>query len=483
MSELTKMGAAKLGALVDRHELTATEVLEAHLKQIESVNPNINAITDLRADEAREQAEAIDRKRGSPQRVRGSLTGVPITVKSSIAAKGFRYECGTRLRAGKVADRDAALVSKLRKSGAIILGTTNVPEFLMAYETDNALYGRTNSPLNPDYTPGGSSGGCAAAVASGCSAGSFGSDAGGSVRVPAHFCGLYGFKPTPGMISRDGHWPPVGGPSTILAGVGPITRTAADLQEMFEWAMFTRWDHPHADICTLPDHESVPLHEVAVLRHCKIGWLDHAWNSPVTPETRTAVHDAVRALEDRGFKTERIELPELDEAQTVWWQLFGICLKSLIEDSIPSDYELHPLSYDAMATDAEEAGFGRLDLLKAWIAQDKMRLEMLQRMRKYPFLLCPVASVPAFRHGQREWSIEGQKVRYPEIFAYSQVFNVLGFPAATVPAGKSSDGMPIGVQLVAGPNDDRCLMSVMLELDAGLHGTVGAEPWKHGWDL
>lgn len=482
MSELTEMGAAELGSLVDRHELTASEVLEAHLKQFESVNPKINAITDLHADEAREQAEAIDKNRGSPQFVRGSLTGVPITVKSSIAAKGFRYECGTRLRAGEVADRDAVLVSKLRKSGAIIVGTTNVPEFLMAYETDNALYGRTNSPLNPDYTPGGSSGGCAAAVASGCSAGSFGSDAGGSVRVPAHFCGLYGFKPTPGMISRDGHWPPVGGPSTILAGLGPITRTAADLQKMFGSTMFTRWDDPQNDISTLPDHESVPWHEIDVLRYCKIGWFDHAWNTPVTPETRNAVQNAVRALEDRGFETERIELPELDEAQTVWWQLFGICLKSLIEDSIPSDYKLHPLSYDAMASDAEEAGFGRLDLLKAWIAQDKMRLKMLQRMRKYPFLLCPVASVPAFRHGQREWSIEGQTVRYPNVFAYSQVFNVLGFPAATVPAGKSSDGMPIGVQLVAAPHEDRCLLSVLLELDAGLHGTAGAEPWKRDRD-
>ena len=475
MSELTQMGATELGVLVDKRELSASEILEAHLKQIESVNPKINAITDLQADKAREQAEAIDRKPGDGLIYKRSLTGVPMTVKSSIAAKGFRYECGTRLRTGEVADRDASLVSNLRQSGAIILGTTNVPEFLMAYETDNALYGRTNSPLDPAFTPGGSSGGCSAAVASGCSAGSFGSDAGGSVRVPAHFCGLYGLKPTPGMIPRDGHWPPVGGPSTILAGLGPIARTAADLQEMFEVTMFSNFDEGGTDICTLPNHESVPWHYIDILRDCMIGWFDHAWNTPVTAETRNAVQNAVRALQDRGFKTERIELPELEEAPTVWWQLFGICLKSLIEDSVPSDYEMHPLSYDAMATDAEEAGFGRLDLLKAWIAQDKMRLKMLQRMQRYPFLLCPVASVPAFRHGQREWSIEGQTVRYPDVFVYSQVFNVLGFPAVTVPAGKSSDGMPIGVQLVAAPNDDRCLISVMRELDAGLHGTEGAD--------
>ncbi len=222
MPDLTRLGAGKLGRLVREAELSAEEVMEAHLRRAEEANPTLNAITDLQANRAREMACEADKGRTATSA--GPLHGVPLTVKSSIAARGFKHECGSMLRQGEIASRDAAVVRALKRSGAIIIGTTNVPEFLMAYETDNALYGRSRSPYDLSVTPGGSSGGCSAAVASGMSAGSFGSDGGGSVRVPAHFCGLYGFKPTPGFIPRAGHWPGVAGPSLVLAGVGPHKR-------------------------------------------------------------------------------------------------------------------------------------------------------------------------------------------------------------------------------------------------------------------
>ena len=464
MSEITGLGAAQMGRLVVQGELSSTEIVEAHLRRIHAINPAINAITDLQADRARRAASAADRAVRLGKHL-GRLHGVPLTIKSSIAAAGCRYECGTRLRLGEIAKRDATLVARLKAAGAIILGTTNVPEFLMAYETDNAIYGRTNSPIDVERTPGGSSGGDSAAVSAGCSAGSFGSDAGGSVRVPAHFCGLYGLKSTPGEIPRTGHWPVVAGPSTTLAAVGPLARTAEDLDLFLE---ITSGYDP-SDISSV-SREPLRTPNREELRTMKIGWFDRAWNTPATNETRSAVQDAAGALREQGFRVERVELRGLEQAPRTWWLLFGISLKTLIEGSLPRGYRLHPLSYEAMAADEEETGTGYRDLLMGWVVQDQLRYKLQQQMREYPILLCPVASVPAFRHRERSWSIDGQTVKYPGAFVYSQVFNLLGVPAASAPVGVSAEGLPIGVQVVGRPHEDCIVTAVVRELESALRG-------------
>lgn len=463
-SEITRLSVTELSDLVLYRELLPTEILEAHLRRIAEVNPGINAITDLQVDRAREQARLADeacRKAGDIR----CLHGIPVTVKSSIAARGCRYECGTPLRREETAKQDAFVVKRLKEAGAIVLGTTNVPEFLMAYETDNALYGRTSSPFDPEFTPGGSSGGCAAAVAAGCSAASFGSDAGGSVRVPAHFCGLYGLKPTPGMIPRTGHWPAVAGPSTTLASVGPLVRTADDLNLFLR--LTNKFDPADISCSRTEPPRAAPE---GVLQSLRVGWFDHAWDTPVTPATRAAVRTAAEALASRGFPVERIELRGLEQAPKIWQLLFGTCLKSLIEGSVPSGYRLHPLAYDAMASDAQAAETTYQDVLWGWVAQDQLRAELLKQLRSHPLLLGPVAAIPAFRHGERSWSIEGQEVGYPGAFVYSQVFNVLGVPAASVPVGESPAGLPIGVQLVGRPHEDLTLVAAVRELEAGLRG-------------
>src|SRR5208282_3219783 len=164
----------------------------------------------------------------------GPLHGVPVSIKSSIDVAGHLCEAGTRLRAGHIAADDAPLVARLRSAGAVILGVTNAPELLMAWETDNLLYGRTNNPWDLSRTSGGSSGGEAAAIAAGCSAGGVGSDGGGSIRVPAHFSGICGLKPTPGRIPATGHFPTSVGPFALLGVVGPMARTIEDLKVLFE---------------------------------------------------------------------------------------------------------------------------------------------------------------------------------------------------------------------------------------------------------
>ena len=178
MSELFRRSVTELARLIRSREVSPVEVVEAHLARIEQVNPVLNAITDCQAERARDQARQAERRIAQGSSV-GRVHGVPLTIKSSIEVKGFRCECGTKLREGIVAERDAALVISLKRDGAVILGTTNTPEFLMAYESDNHLYGRTNNPWNLEYTAGGSSGGEAAAIASGCSAGGFEATAAG----------------------------------------------------------------------------------------------------------------------------------------------------------------------------------------------------------------------------------------------------------------------------------------------------------------
>src|SRR3954451_21815227 len=228
MSDLTFLSATQMAQEIRLRRLSPVELVEAHLEKIARLNPRLNAFVQVNPERGR-QDERLAQDAVLRGEAVGQLRGVLISVKSSVDVAGMKVESGTRLRAGTVAAHDAPLVERLRRAGAVILGVTNTPELLMAWETDNALYGRTNSPWDLGRTPGGSSGGEAAAIASGMSAGGVGSDGGGSIRVPAHFCGICGLKPTPGRIPATGHFPPCGGPFALTGVVGPIARTVDDV--------------------------------------------------------------------------------------------------------------------------------------------------------------------------------------------------------------------------------------------------------------
>ncbi|MGC2246290.1 MAG: amidase, partial [Terriglobales bacterium] len=223
--------AFEIARRIRTREISPVEVAREHLDRIAQQNPFLNAFVDWRPElvlaQARAAEAAVMRGDGHSSEL-GPLHGVPLSIKSSIDVAGHRCEAGSRLRAGYVAAEDARLVARLRAAGAVILGVTNAPELLMAWETDNLLYGRTNNPWDLTRTAGGSSGGEAAAIAAGLSAGGVGSDGGGSIRVPAHFCGICGLKPTPGRIPGTGHFPKGGGPFALLGVVGPMARTVED---------------------------------------------------------------------------------------------------------------------------------------------------------------------------------------------------------------------------------------------------------------
>src|ERR1700722_1337928 len=284
---VTLLPAVAQLALLEQGKISPLELADEHIAQIERLNPVLNAIIDFDAERVRAQARQIRS---------GALAGLPLTIKSSIAVQGHRCEIGSILNRDNVSDRDAEAVARLRSNGSVFLGTTNCPEFLMAYETDNLLYGRTNNPWDLERSAGGSSGGEAAAIAAGLSAGGLGSDSGGSVRTPAHFTGICSLKPTPGRVPGRGHNPPCIGPFSTLGAIGPMGRTVADVNLLFR--LLAAQD--------LLDPVSPPIHlrPVAVedAKAVSIGWFEDDGLVPITAETRQVLRDAVRALEEQGFK-------------------------------------------------------------------------------------------------------------------------------------------------------------------------------------
>ncbi|HEY1262914.1 MAG TPA: amidase [Terriglobales bacterium] len=454
MSELTFLPAVTLAEQIRQRKLSPVEVAEAHLARIEKLHPLLNAFVHVDCDLVRRQARAAEAALMRKATL-GPLHGVPLSIKSSIDVAGMRCEAGTKLRAGHLATQDAPLVARLRAAGAIILGVTNTPELLMAWETDNLLYGRTNNPWDLTRTAGGSSGGEAAAIASGCSAGGVGSDGGGSIRVPAHFCGICGLKPTQGRIPATGHFPAAAGPFALIGVVGPMARTVADLKILFE----VMQGPDDGD----PSSAPVPLRWAGVdeVKKMRVGCFDDDGRTPVTPETRATVHKAAQALRHAGFTVEAFRPEGLEEARQLWWKIFGtvggMLLGPMVRDR---EGELSPTFKQYLSGVVSEPPHTAESLLDTWVQRDVVRLKIFAQMREFPILLCPAAAIPAFRHGEREWQVEGKTVKYLDAWSYTEWFNLLGMPGVVMPAGQSAEGLPIGVQIATRPWEEELALTV-----------------------
>lgn len=443
--------------LLRRRQISIRELAEAHIDQIERLNPVLNAFADFDAGRICFEARRLD----SSRKPRGPLYGLPVTVKSSIATAGFRCEVGSLLNKDHVPREDAVVVARLRAAGALILGTTNCPEFLMAYETANLLHGQTRNPWDPERTPGGSSGGESAAIAAGFSAAGLGSDSGGSVRVPAHFTGICSLKPTPGRIPSQGHLPPCVGPFSILGAVGPMARTIADVSLLFR----TLSGQESGDPVSPP----LSLHEPGLdeLRTRRIGYFEDDGLVPVTAETRAAVKAAAEALRHAGFRVDPFRPQTLEPLRKLWWKFFVQCGAMFYEPTIRGKGEkLSPLFKEFLGIAESAPPLTAAELLQAWADLDLLRAKTLAAMCEYPVLLCPVAGIPAFRHGERSWNVEGQSVEYLDAMRYTQWFNALACPAAVVPVGQSQEGLPIGVQIVARPFEDETVLGIAAVVDS-----------------
>ena len=455
--EIVLLPATRQLEMLRAREISVAELAEAHIQQIERLEPRLNAFAHFDAGRVRAQAQEMDTA-SDPS---GPLHGLPITIKSSIATAGYRCEIGSLLNKGNVPREDAVAVARMRAAGALILGTTNCPEFLMAYETANLLHGRTNNPWDLDRTPGGSSGGESAAIAAGLSAGGLGSDSGGSVRVPAHFTGICALKPTPGRVPGRGHLPPCIGPFGVLGAIGPMARTMADVSLLFR----TLSGQDPEDPLSPP----VPLRTPTLdeLRTHAIGLFEDDGLKPVTPETRVALNAAAQVLREAGFRVEPFRPRTLEQLRKLWWTLFVQCGAMFYEPAIRGQHaQLSPIFREFLSISNSVPALTSAELLNAWAELDLLREKTLEEMREFTVLLCPVASIPAFKHGERTWNIDGQTVEYLDVVRYTQWFNVLAAPAAVVPVGRSPEGLPIGVQIVARPFEDEKALGIASVVDA-----------------
>ena len=450
--------AAEMAQQVRERKISPVELVRAHFERIDELNPTLKAFVHLRREEALSEARVAE-----TAAVRGEtkpLLGVPVSVKSCIDVAGLPCEAGSKIRADYVAASDATLVRRLKAAGAIVLGNTNTAEMLMAYDTDNVLHGRTSNPWDLERTPGGSSGGEAAAIASGMSAAGVGSDGGGSIRVPAHFSGICGLKPTPGRIPATGHFPAGVGPFAWMGVVGPMARTIEDLRLMLR----VMAGADHAD----PMAANYPMAEVDAteLARVRVGILEGDECEGLTADTRAALRNAACALSDAGIETEPVEVEELETARELWETLFvriggGMLVAEIVKGR---EAELSDALQKYLAVAKSYPALTAEDVLQMQFSRDELRARFLTRMETHHVLLAPVCAGPAFRHGDGGWD-DGFSTNYLREMRYSQWFNLLGNPAVVVPVARSAEGLPIGVQVIGRPYEEMLLLTVAEEIE------------------
>lgn len=459
-----RLTLVEMAARIRNRSLSPVELMDAHFAQIGRMNPSVNAFIRLFEEEAKAGARAAQDSDAGAR----ALHGIPVTIKDSFDWAGVPTTCGSRFFAGRTAAADSTAVARFRAAGAIPIAKTNCPEFLGNYESDNFIIGRTNNPWNLERTAGGSSGGESGAIAACMSAGGIGSDGGGSVRVPAHFCGIAGLKPTPGRVSAAGHVPTIAHPGGLLGVAGPMARTAADVKLLFE--VLAGYDH--GDPFSVP----IPL-RAPDLSGLKIGVMEQFYQVPVQDAVRAAVRSAAACARGLGFVAENWAPKGLDRAPNVWWFFFGRLAapftKALIEGR---EAEAHWTGVEFLHRALEEAEPTGMQVVEQLAVRDRMRGALLREMDAYPVLLLPVCGVSAFPHRGRRYTTSGKEIGLFEAMMPSTVFNLMGFPGMTIPFGFDSDGMPVGVQLVGRPYTEE----VLLELAVKLEEARGAFPLSLG---
>jgi len=441
-----------------RKQNSPVELAAAHLDRIQQIQPQLNPFVHVDVESARARSRDSESRiaRGETPR---PLEGIPLTVKSSLDVAGWPCPAGSLLRKDYIPSTNATLVSRLEDAGAILLGNTNTPEFLMAYETDNRLTGKTSNPWDSAYSAGGSSGGEAAAIASGCSMGGVGSDGGGSIRTPAHFCGICGLKPTPGRIPATGHFPPGAGAFAWIGVVGPMARTVADLR-----ALFSVMAGPDpGDALSAP----VPTRDIAAtdLRGLRIGILENPELGRPTPETLSTLRRAAQLLCDLNYRVEPVKLESLDQALDLWWFFFGPVIADLFRQSTNGqESQLSPMLLGYVEATRIEPKVTLESFQKACVDRDLVRASLLRQLRDVPILLSAVSTAPAFKHGAGNYR-PGNLHNYRDTMRFSQWLNLAGFPGLSLPMGQSPEGLPINIQLIARPYGEELLLAVAGQLE------------------
>ncbi|HUA60039.1 MAG TPA: amidase family protein, partial [Verrucomicrobiae bacterium] len=349
---------------------------------------------------------------------------------------------------------DAAAVARLRGAGAILLGKSNTPELLASYETDNLVTGRTSNPWDLERTPGGSSGGEAAAIAAYCSPGGLATDGGGSIRVPAHFCGIAGLKPTPGRISTRGHYPSLGHPGGLTGVAGPMARSAEDLRLLFSVLAGYDAEDPFSAPAPLVEDPKPSL---------RVGVWPQFGDVPVDGAISQAIDRAAALAQGLGWAVEGFEPRGLERAPNLWATLFlwpALATRKLVEGRRE---ECHWTLLESLT--AAPAPPTAEQLLTTLAARDRMRAALVRQMEPWDAVLMPVCSIAAFRHRERAWKMPGKQIGLFQAMMPAVIANVLGLPAVVIPMNVSSLGLPVGVQLMGRPYEDERLLDAAVRLE------------------
>lgn len=479
MGDLLTLSACQMAQKIRDRRVSAVELLECHLAHIERHNPVLNAVCTLDGDRARLQARQADEAIAQGQ-IWGPLHGVPITIKDTFETAGLRTCCGHPPFKSYVPDQDATAVSRLRDAGAILMGKTNLPELAGDYQSANPVFSRTNNPWNLDCTPGGTSGGSAAAVAAGFSPLDLASDFAGSIRQPAHFCGIYGLKPTEHRVSTAGIIPELPGmPHCFrqMMTVGAVARSPADLQLCL--SLIAGSDARRPDIPPVP--LDTPTQKS--LSQLKIAWLDAWTDVPVAEVIRTSMGNARQKLVDAGGMV--APWPANFDFAT-FWQLYGPMgaylnnyveprtgsairrgLTTLFRSATQGDHTLRPLgNFAQFWSDIFTPSLkGYFEVLTA---RDRLIAHVDEALAAWDVLILPVAATVAFPHCPSWGAIAVDGTDYPYAVAngaYTMPFNLTGHPAVTMPIGFTPQGLPIGIQLVGKRWRDLQLLSIAQTLD------------------
>ncbi|HEY6417770.1 MAG TPA: amidase [Candidatus Binataceae bacterium] len=455
--------ASRLVAMLRARDVSAGEMVSAFLDRIESINPKLNAIVTLAEERAIEEAEESDRRLAGKGEVR-PLEGLPITVKDHMMTAGIRSTIGMKIFEHFVPQEDAPTVARLRAAGAVIIAKTNVPEMVLDYDCENPLFGATNNPWNLARVPGGSSGGEAAALASGMSALGLGSDLGGSIRLPAHFCGIAGLKPSWGTVPSSGLVPPgpaAQPPIAAMGVLGPMARHVDDLTLSYN---IIKGPHPSSPY-TAPTPIARP--DVVDLKKLRCAVFTSGGGIRVASEIREATQRAARALSKRGLAVEEAT-PPLEGAGALWTEYMGADGNELLLEVLGD--KVHLSRERLRRAFAPGPGKSAAEFFRIAMRRDAWRVELANFMERYPILICPPFCTTAFAHGAVEVEIDGSRFPYYAAGWPVMWVNLAGLAAAVIPAGQDRDGLPIGVQIVGRAFDEEGVLAVAKVLEQDLGG-------------
>jgi len=456
MNDAIYWSAARLARSLRAGELSSREIVDACFARIEEVNPSINAVVQMVTERARAEADELDRLAASGQ-FRGPLHGVPITIKDSLDTAGIISTGGTLGRKAFVPQQDAPVVARLRAAGAVLLGKTNTPELTLSGETNNLIYGRSCNPYDTLHSPGGSSGGSAAIIACAGSALELGSDTGGSIREPAHLCGITGIKPTSGRTPRSGHIVPYGGVFDSLTQIGPMARYVEDLALALPIICGPDGRDPYVVPVAIGDPDAIDLLQL------RVAWYDDNGIVSPDPEIQRVVGETAQALRGEVDVIENQLMPGMRELVDLTTELresanAGVILRLLERYGTT---QAGP-DLDGYLTESSLAASDRVDpvLIEAI---DEARSRALGVFADYDAILCPPSHALARPH----MTSHGDSF---DDWSYMTIHNLLGWPGASVRAGTSAGGLPVGVQIVAAPWREDIVLALAQKVESLMGG-------------